>query len=58
MKKREHVTKALLSVLATAVEDEMEVYIYSWPPLCASLLYQPKRPEFPIEHYSKRKVKK
>lgn len=44
MKEKGTVKKALLQMLAVAAEDEMDINIYSWPPICASLLYQPERP--------------
>lgn len=44
MKGKGSVKKALLQVLALMAEDEMEVNIYSWPPICAGILHQPERP--------------
>lgn len=44
MKEKGSVKKALLKVLALMAEDEMEVNIYSWPPICAGILHQPERP--------------
>lgn len=44
MKEKGSVKKTLLQVLALMAEDEMEVNIYSWPPICAGILHQPERP--------------
>lgn len=44
MRKKGSVKKSLLKALAVAAEDEMDINIYSWPPICSSLLYQPERP--------------
>lgn len=52
MKNETKVKKALLQVLAKMAEDEMDVNIYSWPPICASFYYQPERPE----RYSNKEV--
>lgn len=48
MKEKGIVKKALLQMLAVAAEDEMDINIYSWPPICASLLYQPERPKLDL----------
>ena len=44
MREKGNVKKTLLKALAVAAEDEMDINIYSWPPICSSLLYQPERP--------------
>ena len=44
MKEKRSVKKALMQALALMVEEEMEVNIYSWPPICAGILHQPERP--------------
>ncbi len=44
MKEKRSVKKALLQALALMAEEEMEVSIYSWPPICAGILHQPERP--------------
>ncbi len=48
MKEKGIVKKALLQMLAVAAEDEMDINIYSWPPICVSLLYQPERPRIDL----------
>lgn len=40
----------MLQVLALMAEDEMEVNIYSWPPICAGILHQPQRPRVDLTH--------
>lgn len=44
MKEKGSVKKALLQILAVVAEDEIDIDIYSWPPHCATILYQPERP--------------
>lgn len=44
MKRNESVKKILLQMLARVAEEEMEVNIYEWPPVCVGLLHQPERP--------------
>lgn len=45
MNENGRVKKALLQVLALMAKEEMEVNIYSWPPICAGILHQPERPQ-------------
>ena len=50
MKEKGSVKKTLLQVLALMAEDEMEVNIYSWPPICAGILHQPERPKRDVKY--------
>lgn len=42
------VKKVLMQVLALMAEEEMDVNIYSWPPICSGILYQPERPRMDV----------
>lgn len=50
MREEGSVKKALLKALAVVAEEEMDIYIYSWPPICASLLHQPERPKMDLSN--------
>ena len=42
--KSENVKKGALKVIAKVVEIGVKEYVYEWPPHCAGILHQPKRP--------------
>lgn len=42
--KKERVKKVLLQTIARIAKNEMDGGINSWPPICAGLLHQPRRP--------------
>lgn len=38
------IKKELLKLVGRAIEVETDIEVYSWPPHCASIFHQPKRP--------------
>ncbi len=41
---KKNIKKGLLKVVGKIVEFESNVAIADWPPICAGLIHQPKRP--------------